>query len=381
MTTAGPAGTIVLPRYGEASLTDVLPSVLGALGVAGEQNDLGLPAAWKYCVLLIDGLGWNALRAHQAQAPFLNSMAGVAITASVPSTTVTCLTSLGTGLAPGRHGLLGYTTRKPGTATTLFNALKWDEHKDVDPVVYQPHPTVFERAARAGVAVTVLGQRKFNKSGLTTAALRSPGFAIADSMGERVALAAAAIADSSRPALVYVYDGDLDFTGHQRGCRSAAWRHQLAVLDRFVEELYLALPHGAVLLVTADHGMVDVTSELRIDVDQVTALRDGVALVGGEARFRHVYAADGAAGDVLAAWRDVLGSRATVLLRDDAIARGWFGAVEARVVDRIGDVVASIDGDCAVEYRSVFPIEAKLIGLHGALSADEMLVPLLTLPC
>jgi hypothetical protein len=380
VTAAGPPGT-VLPRYGEASLTDVLPSVLGALGVAGEQNDLGLPAARHYCVLLIDGLGWNALRAHQAQAPFLNSMAGTAITSSVPSTTVTSLTSLGTGLVPGRHGLLGYTTRKPGTATTLFNALKWDEHKDVDPVMYQPHPTTFERAARAGVAVTVLGQRKFNMSGLTTAALRSPGFAIADSMGERVALAASAAADSSRPALVYVYDGDLDFTGHQRGCRSAAWRHQLVLLDRFVEELYLALPHGAVLLVTADHGMVDIDAEQRIDVDQVAPLRDGVALVGGEARFRHVYVTDGAADDVLATWRSVLGGRATVLVRDDAIARGWFGAVEARVVDRIGDVVASIEGDCAVEYRSAFPIEAKLIGLHGALSADEMLVPLLTLPC
>jgi hypothetical protein len=125
--------------------------------------------------------------------------------------------------------------------------------------------------------------------------------------------------------------------------------------------------------------MVDVAPEQRIDVDQVAALRDGVVLVGGEARFRHVYAADGAAADVRAAWREVLGPRATVLSRDDAIARGWFGAVEARVVERIGDVVASIDGDCAVERRSVFPIEAKLVGLHGALSADEMLVPLLTM--
>ena len=378
MIAAEPAGT-VLPRYGEASLSDVLPSVLGALGVAGEQNELDLPTAQRYCVLLIDALGWNALRAHQVQAPFLNSMAGSAITASVPSTTVTSLTSLGTGLVPGRHGLLGYTTRKPGTAATLFNALRWDEHKDVDPLAYQPHPTVFERAARAGVAVTVLGQRKFSRSGLTSAALRSPGFTIADSLGERVALAASAVADGTGPALVYVYDGDLDFTGHQRGCRSAAWRYQLVLLDRFVEELYLALPPGTVLLVTADHGMVDVASAQRIDVDHIAALQDGVVLVAGEARFRHVYAAEGAAADVHATWRDVLGSRATVLSRDDAIARGWFGAVEARVVDRIGDVVAAVNGDCAVERRSVFPIEAKLIGLHGALSADEMLVPLLTM--
>jgi hypothetical protein len=111
------------------------------------------------------------------------------------------------------------------------------------------------------------------------------------------------------------------------------------------------------------------------------ALREGAVLVAGEARFRHVYTADGAAGDVLAAWREVLGPRASVLARDEAVASGWFGAVESRVADRIGDVVASVDGDCAVEHRSVFPIEAKLVGLHGAQSPDEMLVPLLTQPC
>src|SRR5690606_35202520 len=114
-------------------------------------------------------------------------------------------------------------------------------------------------------------------------------FQPADSLGERVALAAAACADLPEPSVVYVYDGDLDFTGHARGCASDAWRYQLVLLDRFVEELHDALPAGVVLLVTADHGMVDVARERRIDVDDVPALREGVELVAGEARFRHVY--------------------------------------------------------------------------------------------
>jgi hypothetical protein len=66
-----------------------------------------------------------------------------------------------------------------------------------------------------------------------------------------------------------------------------------------------------------------------------------------------------------------------VLGRDEAVVAGWFGAVEGRVLDRIGDVVASVGGDCAIERRSVFPVEAKLVGLHGALTDDELLVPLL----
>jgi Type I phosphodiesterase / nucleotide pyrophosphatase len=367
---------IVLPRYGDESLADILPAVLGALGVPGEHNGLGLPLARRYCVLVVDGLGWRLLRSHPVQAQFLSSLTGRAVTAGVPTTTATSLTSLGTGLTPGRHGVLGYTTRKPGTRDVLLNALKWDD--DVDPRSYQPHPTVFERAASAGVSVAVLGQRKFARSGLTGAGLRSPNFQPADSLGERVALAAAACENSAEPSLVYVYDGDLDFTGHARGCGSAAWRHQLSLLDRFAEELYDALPAGTAMLVTADHGMVDVAPEQRIDVDDVPALREGVELVAGEARFRHVYSLDGAASDALAAWREVMGDRAVVLLRDDAVARGWFGAAEMRTLDRIGDVVVAVNGDCAIERRSVFPIESKLIGLHGALTADEMLVPLLT---
>jgi hypothetical protein len=372
VTAASPSDGLVLPRYGEASLAELLPSVLGALSVPGEHDTLGLPPARRYCVLLVDGLGWNLLRAHPAQAPFLASLTGRPITVGSPTTTATSLTSFGTGLPPGRHGVFGYTTRIPGR-TALLNALKWDP--SVDPAAYQPHPTVFERAGRAGVAVTVVGQRRFRKSGLTAAGLRSPGFSGADSLGERVA--AAALAAEAEPSLVYVYDGDLDVTGHHAGCESAAWRHQLVMVDRFVEELAEALPGGTTLVVTADHGMVDVDPAARVDVDDLPALREGVALVGGEARFRHVYAEPGAAADVRAAWQTVLGGRATVLSRDEAIAADWFGAVEGRVLDRIGDVVAAVGGDCAVEMRGVFPLEATLVGLHGALTADEMLVPLL----
>lgn len=364
-----------LPAYGEASLCEVLPSVLAALGVRGEHDALALPAASRYCVVVIDGLGWNLLRAHPVEAPFLASLTGRAITATVPSTTATSLTSLGTGLTPGRHGLLGYTTRVPG-GTGLFNALRWEPA--LDPGAYQPNPSMFDRAVSAGVATTVVSQKKFRDSGLTKVALHGP-FRGANTYGERVAAVVDALSGGRRgdPALAYVYDGDLDYTGHANGCESPAWRYQLGVVDRFVEELSDALPPDTVLIVTGDHGMVDVAPDRRVDVDQVPALRDGVALIGGEARFRHVYTVDGATPDVAAAWRGVLGDRAAVRTRDEAIAAGWFGAMDSRNLDRIGDVVAAMVGESAVEHSSVFPHEARLIGLHGSLTDDELLVPLL----
>jgi hypothetical protein len=363
----------LLPQYGENSLADIVPSIFGALGVPGEQNPLNLPAGTRYCLLLIDGFGWNLLRTHAPYAPFLSSLPGRDITCGAPTTTATSLASLGTGLSPGRHGVLGYTTRAPGR-NEIFNALKWEPA--VDPVTYQPHPTLFERAARAGVSATVLGARRFRDTGLTNAALRGP-FRAADSYGERIAMALDRLSADER-SLVYVYEADLDHAGHQQGCQSAAWRHQLVMVDRFAEELHDALPPGTVLVVTGDHGMVDVPTEDRIDLDDHPELLDGVALVAGEARFRHVYTRDEVpAEDVAAVWDAKLGDRATVSTRAAAIEAGWFGAVENRVLERIGDVVINVHGRCAIEYRSVFPVERKLVGLHGGMSEDELLVPLL----
>jgi predicted AlkP superfamily pyrophosphatase or phosphodiesterase len=362
----------LLPEYGERSLADVVPSALGALGVNDEENPLGLPPAARYCVLLIDGLGWNLLRSHPAQTPFLSSLRAEPITCGLPSTTATSLTSLGTGLPPGRHGVLGYTTRAPGR-DEVFNALKWQPA--IDPLTYQPHPSLFERGHRSGVATRVVSKRQFRDTGLTRAALRGPYWP-ADSYGERIAAAVSAVA--ADPSLVYVYDSDLDHTGHQLGCRSAAWRHQLVMVDRFAEELYESLPSGTVFVVTGDHGMVDVPAQDRIDVDDLPALRDGTALIAGEARFRHVYTVDGATPDVLAAWQAAVGERAAVLTRAEAVEAGWFGAVEARVHERIGDVVVCARGSVAVCHRSVFPTEVKMVGLHGGMSEDELLVPLLT---
>lgn len=369
--TSGP----LLPAYGDSSLCEVLPSALAALGVPGEHNVLGLPPASRYCVLVIDGLGWNLLRAHPVEAPFLASLTGRPITAATPSTTATSLTSLGTGLTPGRHGLLGYTTRVPGGGE-LFNALRWEPA--LDPRSYQPNPSVFDRAVAAGVRATVVGERRFRDSGLTAVALHGP-FRGANSYGERVAAAVTAVSGVARgvPALVYVYDADLDYTGHGNGCGSAAWRYQLGVVDRFVEELADALPPDSALVVTGDHGMVDVSYEDRVDVDQVPVLREGVTLVGGEARFRHVYTDDAAAPDVAQIWQDTLGAEFMVRTREKAVAEGWFGAVDSRNLDRIGDVVVAAIGTRAVEYTSVFPREARLVGLHGGLTEDEMLVPLL----
>jgi hypothetical protein len=366
-----------MPRYGENSLADLSTSVLASLGVTKEPNPLRLPDADRVCLLVVDGLGWELLRDHQAAAPFLSELAvaGRPLTAGFPATTATSLASLGTGRPPGQHGVLGYQVAVPGEGR-LLNALRWDQR--VDPVAWQPGPTVFERAAKAGISAFRVAHSSLGGTGLSVATMRGAGVVPADTFGALVDQAATAIRQSDR-ALVMVYHGELDATGHVFGCTSDAWRYHLGHVDKLAEQLAGALPPGTTMHVTADHGMVDVPPQDRIDADTVPGLREGVALLGGEPRARHVYAKPGAADDVLSAWREVLGHRAWVASRDEAVSDGWFGPVDPRLAPRIGDVVAAPAGPFAVVATSAEPRESALIGMHGSLTAADQLVPLLTL--
>jgi len=367
----------VLPNYGEGSLADLASSLLAALGVKGTPNHLRLPRARRVCLLVVDGLGWELLRDHPAAAPFLSelAMAGRPLTAGFPATTVTSLASLGTGMPPGQHGMLGYQVAVPGRGM-LLNGLRWN--KEIDPREWQPKPTVYERAAAAGATCFRVASARLQKTGLSAAAMRGNGYRPADSLGGLAAQAAAALRDVDR-GLVTVYHAELDGTGHAFGCRSDAWRYQLGHVDKLAEQLAGAVPEETDFYVTADHGMVDVSPEDRVDADTVPGMRDGVALLGGEGRARHVYTVPGAADDVLTAWREILGERAWVLARDEAIAAGWFGPVDPGLAERIGDVVAAPAGQAAVVATVTEPLESALVGMHGSLTAADQFVPLLQL--
>ena len=366
----------VEPAYGDRALADVFPAVARAIGRPVDEGDAGsawsLPEAPAYVVFLVDGLGRLQLEAHPDEAPYLHALLTDQTqgTAGVPSTTATSLTSLGTALPPGAHGVVGFSSRIPGTNELLY-ALAWNKH--VDPTEWQPHPTVFSRMAAAGVEVTTVNKREFRGSGLTQASSRGAEFVGADRLGER--FVAVQAATRSPQSVAYMYEGDLDWTGHRYGVDSAQWRSQLSMVDMAAQRFREELPAHVRILVVADHGMVDATGH--VDIDEIDGLRDGIALVGGEARLRYLYCANGAVDDVVQRWREVLGDRAEVLVRDEAIARGWFGDVEPLVRPRLGDVVVAARGDTTVVSTRDNPYEARLIGMHGSLTPAEMLIPII----
>lgn len=362
-----------------ALLQHVLPSVLHALGVSAAPNGLGLSGQVHHaCVLLVDGLGALALREHAELAPYLNSLAcaGQRDTVAVgfPSTTATSVGSFGTGVLGGQHGLLGYEVELP-EQHRLINTLKWDDQ--LDPNQWQPVTTVFEQASAAGLQVVQAVPAKFVGSGFSQAALRGGLYAIGESVHERVAAAAQAMA-TGRPGLTYVYFGDLDATGHQYGIDSPQWREQLRIVDTVTQQLAAALPVEAGLWVTADHGMVDIAGHQRVDIAYHPHLHRHVRLVGGEARARYLYCEAGRADEVAQVWNDAYGEHAWVLTREQAVSSGWFGeSVSPQMLPRIGDVIVAVHAALAfVDSRTDQASTLELIGMHGSLTDAEVLVPL-----
>jgi hypothetical protein len=376
-----PHSGLLPPRYDDAGLAAVLPSAAAALGVSGYggRAPIELPPARRAVVVLVDGLGYELIRRRGGHAPYLRSQlpAALRLTAGFPSTTATSMATFGTGAAPGAHGLLGYEVLVPGE-DRLVNELSWEDGPD--PLAWQPMETVLEAAERDGVAVTRVGPAFFATSGLTRAAVRGGGFAAADSLEARVDAAVSALRRDRR-SLVFLYWGDLDKVGHVHGCASWEWGDELAAIDAEIARLVRSVPSDTAVLVTADHGMVDAPHALRIDLALDDELAAGVRHVGGEPRGLHLYCEPGAVADVGQTWAERVGERAWIRTREQAVEQGWFGPVEERNTDRIGDwVVAMRDNFAIVDSRRARPQLLALVGLHGSLTADESAVPLFHVP-
>jgi hypothetical protein len=366
------------------SICDVLPAAAALLGVPGAVDRLELPESVvgevdRVAVVLVDGMGWHLLPELAPGAPLLASvLAGgtgrlTELTCTFPSTTPSSLVSLGTGALPGEHGILGFTVNVPGTDRVL-NHVRWRD--DPPYAEWQPLPTWFERLERAGIGARAVLPAGFMGSGLTDAAYRGARFRPTQPTDDY----AHEVADELRsgPGLVYGYAADLDTAAHLFGIGSPRWHEAAAHVDALLTRLVETLPPNAALLVTADHGGLNVPPDARVDLDTDPRLAAGVRVVAGEPRVRYLHTEPGAAADVRATWTEALNGRAHVYGREQAVETGIFGPVSPAHLARIGDVVVVCTGDAAVLATGHEPPEtARLIGFHGAATAVEMAIPLI----
>jgi hypothetical protein len=373
--------TQTAPDWSAGSLASVLPSVADRLGVSryAGRDVFDLPAVPRTVVVLVDGLGHDLLLQRSGHAPFLRSHLASArrVPCGFPTTTATSMGSLGTGLLPGAHGLVGMQVLDPDT-DRLVNELSWEDGPD--PVRWQPNETVFETLEDAGVAVTMVGPWYFKGSGLTTAALRGGGFRSGRTLDDRVDAVASAVRESRR-SLVYLYWGEVDKIGHVHGCQSWQWGDEVEAVDAALARLAARVPDDTSIVITADHGMVDVPFEARVDLALEPELMHGIRHLGGEPRCLQLYTEAGERDAVESMWRSRLRGSATVHTREQLLEAGWFGPVRREVERRIGDLVVITAPSFAVVHSGLMrPEIVRLLGLHGSTSQAELAVPVIVVP-
>jgi hypothetical protein len=363
------------PKTSRPRLGDVLQSCLSA--VRDEPNTLGLPRVSKAIVVLVDGLGAAALKARAGHARTLAQRldASSVIESGFPTTTAAALASLTTGVQPGQHGLVGYSVLDAANDRVVNQLSGWDDR--LDPATWQRFPTLFEQATASGLDAVAIGPARYSDSGLTRAILRGARYLPAATIEERFDLAGEWLRQSGS-GIGYVYVPELDSAGHAEGWQSSEWTERLEQLDSAVRLLSHQIGPRAGVLVTADHGMLDVPPSSHVLFDLDPELVDGVRFVAGEPRCLQLHfdtSADAVALE--SAWRESESERSWIATRAEAIAAGWFGDVAPEVAPRIGDLLIAARKNVAYyDSRSASDHSREMIGQHGSWSAAETTVPL-----
>ncbi|MGI9022788.1 MAG: alkaline phosphatase family protein [Acidimicrobiales bacterium] len=359
----------LLPDYGGACLDGVVPAILGRRQRVPGWLPPSVAGATQVVLLVLDGLGWEQLRERSDLAPTLSAMEGGAITTVAPSTTATALTSLTTGAPPAAHGVVGYRMRMMGT--DVLNVLRWRTVRGDDARETMPPESVQRLEPFAGTKPPVVTRAEFAETGFTRAHLagvRMLGWRVPSTLVTAVADELGGGAD-----FVYAYYDGVDKVAHEYGL-GRYYEAEVAAADRLVADLIAVLPPGAALVVSADHGQVDVGENvipLRREVMELASL------LSGEGRRRWIHARAGCRDRLAAAVRRCHGDQAWVRTREEAVAEGWFGGrLRPEVEARLGDVVLAATQPVAF----LDPADTgniRLCSRHGSLTPAEMLVPLL----
>ena len=363
-----------------ASLKDVLPASLAALGAnAVNQGELQIPDARHVVVILIDGLGTHQLNRHPLAAPLLSSRNSHSISTEFPSTTPVALGSLGTALPPGSHGFVGASFWLPDHEEMLA-PLKWGSIPN--PLSMSPEPTAFEVAASQGIDVVTIADGKHQDSGLTRSVMRGSQYLPARTQSQILLTFAdrqKKLLGSQAPALTYIYWPELDRVGHVHGPESTEWIAELSKVGSLVEGIVSLLGPDDVTVVTSDHGMICCPLELRMHIESNMLLMQGIVRIGGEPRVRHIYTNASATPDVYETWRTVLKEKAMVFTREEVVDNGIYAVTEDEIAGRIGDLVVISQGEYALSSDPDLN-SSKLLGQHGSLTREEMIIPFLVFP-
>jgi hypothetical protein len=383
---------VVVPRYdggGFAAIPTTVERLIGVVGDGGVALD-GLPErADRVVVVLLDAFGWRFFTRHGDHPLLQRADAVVPLTTQFPATTTAHITTLHTGRHVGAHGLYEWNVYEPtldALVTPLLFCFAGDAARDTllragaDPgVVLAQDSTLYERLSAAGVSCHVFGPGGFTPSTYDRAMVRGATIHPMADLASGLAELATALAADER-AYGYVYWDEVDSTGHQHGPSSpqfaAAAQRSLDTLDAGLR----ALPEGTIVLLTADHGQIDVYPETTLYVNEawpgvVDLLARGAGnrllAPAGSARDLFLHARPGAVDDLVAGLERLVGERATVHRVEEIVDAGWMGEPGDRLRARLADVCVLPEVGETVWWRERHRFDMRFRGHHGGLADDE----------
>ena len=359
----------VIPDYTSACLSNIVPALLEYPVIGSGWLPDEVLTAQKIVLLLVDGLGYEKFKISEQRdlVPNLTKMNQERIMTVAPTTTATALTSLTTGRPPGEHGVIGY---KVSVGNQILNSLRWTTGNgsalnEINPSSFQPVPPFL------GEKVPAVSPAEFRKSGFTEAHLRNThyeGYFLPSNIPHHIAQC---LDRDNR--LVYSYYDGLDKVGHIHGS-GHFYDAEITFVDYLIGQIYEMLPRGAALIVTSDHGMVDVGDSL-IEIDNSLVQRTDT--ISGEARFLWFHPLRGNHDSLLQDLEDLYSDCAWVRTKEQILDEGWFGRqISNQTKERLGEIaLLARDPVAFVDKDNLGP---KLVGRHGSLTETEVYVPLIT---
>ncbi|MBM3136820.1 MAG: hypothetical protein FJZ98_01385 [Chloroflexi bacterium] len=400
------------PNYGGYSIANLPASILGWLNV---QPPLENPLAseilnshksiYKHIIfLLVDGLQLEFLRRfsrevleeelHKEWKSIMEKASLYPLTSLAPSTTSAALTTLWTGRLPAEHGVIGYELflKEFGfTANMIFHSVAsfiGDTgsiyRAGFDPETFLPVPTLGPLLNSHGVRPFAFQHNAISSSGLSQMLLKgvtSIPFESSVDLWQSVEQVHEQNKDQSTYA--YVYWGGLDTLSHHSGPEAPQlydeWLKFAKNLAGFLNRLSSMGLNDTLFIFTADHGQI--ATEIQDDFDlhhHPDFTHHLVMMPTGESRLPYLFIKSGHETLVSDYLRKNWDGQFSILPSGEVLTAGLLGQAipHFTTVDRIGSFVVFPKNNA---YWWWVNKENHLLGRHGGLSQDEMLVPFFTL--
>lgn len=340
-----------------------------------EKNSLNLPAKRSVCVILVDGLGSHNLKNAGAHAGFLNSQSIEAAMCWFPATTSTSISSFATASNPWENGFLGYQVfdRPSGNPMNLLSG--WTDFEAGSS--FQEQETISEKAVANQIEFHTVAPEAYETSGFTGATMREGAFHGEDEIENRFSLAASLLRNSTAK-VVYLYIPELDQLAHSRGVLSTAWLNKLEDLDSLVSSFTSKLPKNVGVLLTADHGVVDIEKEDHVFVDEIIPSAE-FDFVGGDTRALYLYFKSGV--DIQRMREMLVTSLADscyIATPNEVIDAGYWKPLSQKSLVLAPDLLVLARRRVALYHRGFAKKKSlEMVGHHGSISSEELSIPII----